>query len=302
MTKFASIRRTRLSSKCGYVGRVFSPLGNYPKDSILASDGVLICDDDFTFSIVHYDIEFEGANGYTEMDWASHTEIAFFASIALAGHGNCRMLTLYPLRTGYYFQGVRSERLTQPSTIKRCKEIMLTDLANSTAWEARHVLMPTVISKERYGRCPGNLDELLQNDISSAIDPADALLIRGLSTWLRSAMIMQHSQFTEEAVMTMFVSMEASFQLLQRQFVVNGQPKPDAKTVGNFLAKVFNEDPWEGYFAEHYENRIKSIHPDSRFGVYSYPPLQADDYYHLRESLRCVYIYLLTGRVQIHGD
>lgn len=55
--------------------------------------------------------------------------------------------------------------------------------------------------------------------------------------------------------------------------------------------------PLDKYFKEHYENRIKTLHPESRFGIFPHAPLMVDEYYHLHGSMRDLYVYLLTGYV-----
>jgi hypothetical protein len=55
------------------------------------------------------------------------------------------------------------------------------------------------------------------------------------------------------------------------------------------------ETPWEKFFEEDYENRIRAIHPDNRFGAEVRPQFLADDFYELNDLLIPYFGYLVTG-------
>jgi len=59
---------------------------------------------------------------------------------------------------------------------------------------------------------------------------------------------------------------------------------PTALDAGALIdAEVFNHRHGPGgYFGDFYEDRIKTMHPSSRFGVFPVPPLGADNYLFLR--------------------
>ena len=61
---------------------------------------------------------------------------------------------------------------------------------------------------------------------------------------------------------------------------------------------MFNSEIDTGrYFSEFYDDRIKTMHPSSRLGIFPVAPLAADDFYFLRQGLVEVYYWLITGRV-----
>jgi hypothetical protein len=112
-------------------------------------------------------------------------------------------------------------------------------------------------------------------------------------------MLWARVEFQVAATMALYVAMEASYQLVLRRLQSEGSRNPGALEVGQFLDTIFNPDLNAGrYFQEFYNDRIKVIHPSSRFGVFPTPPLQADDYYFLRHGLVDVFYYLLTGVVR----
>ena len=67
---------------------------------------------------------------------------------------------------------------------------------------------------------------------------------------------------------------------------------------GEFLDDAFDSQyASDGYFTDFYEERIKTLHPQSRFGVFPAAPLFADEYSQLNSSLETLYDFLLTGHV-----
>jgi hypothetical protein len=99
--------------------------------------------------------------------------------------------------------------------------------------------------------------------------------------------------------MMLYVALEASFQLFRRILQAKGNPNPTASDAGAYLDEAFNPHVRSGmpYFAQYYEDRIKTLHPQSRYGVFAYAPLAGDDYFLLHHALVDVYGFLVTGRV-----
>lgn len=86
---------------------------------------------------------------------------------------------------------------------------------------------------------------------------------------------------------------------LRREGVLN----PSAKDAGRWLDDTFNRplgiDLGERrYFEELYDQRIMTMHPNSRYGECPYAPLMHDDLFDLRRDLREVFAYLVSG---LHG-
>jgi hypothetical protein len=50
---------------------------------------------------------------------------------------------------------------------------------------------------------------------------------------------------------------------------------------------------WEKFFEDDYENRIRAIHPDNRFGAESIPQFLADDFLELNDELIPLFRYLI---------
>src|SRR5262252_2719402 len=98
--------------------------------------------------------------------------------------------------------------------------------------------------------------------------------IRGLGALLRADMLWQHREFSESSIMALHVAIEASFQIVREKLRAIGNPDPSAHNAGAYLDSVFNPGLVTGpYFLDYCEDRIKSSHPSSRFGVFPFPPL-----------------------------
>ena len=98
--------------------------------------------------------------------------------------------------------------------------------------------------------------------------------------------------------MMLHVALEVSFQLVLRLLTSKGVRNPSALDAGALIDQVFgNELRGFKYFEEYYEDRIKTIHPSSRFGIFPYSPIGWDDIYILRKDLIEVYVWLITGYI-----
>ena len=147
------------------------------------------------------------------------------------------------------------------------------------------ISLPPVCGGPRYSLRKEGYQYHLQTELFNSFDTSDYLMIRGVSTLLRSGMLTAHYQFLEEAINTTFISLEASFRLVLRKLKTIGVNNPSSKDAADYIANVFYSDAANKYFEEYYESRIKSLHPESRFGVFPHAPLMADDCYDLFNEL-----------------
>lgn len=244
------------------------------------------------------------------MEWAYPEEIALYASISMAYSDDDRRVILYPLPDVRWLEIPDSQALNELGFLREVKESLVRKArhertARRRRWPSlsedqwRPFPLPPFLDRTNRYETTGAMISTRQEALLHAIDPGDFLMIRGLSTWLRSAMLSMHMIFMEEAIATLFISMEASFRLIRRRLIEKGVKDPNARDAAVFLGEVFDEEPLERYFAEYYDDRVATLHPESRFGVLPHAPLMADDYYHLRDSLRHLYVYLLTGEVTL---
>lgn len=138
----------------------------------------------------------------------------------------------------------------------------------------------------------------MQRRLFDAIDLGDHLLLRGLATWLKSGMLWMHRSFPEEANYALYISLEASFAVVRERLRQLGNPNPSAEDAGRYVSDIFRGDGTEGrYFGEFYEDRIRTLHPSSRYGTFVYAPLGRDDFYWLFRDLREMWRFLILKDV-----
>ncbi len=302
------IQVSKTYQRDGVRARLMSPMGHYPRTVKGDVDHGYFFHREAVFSVVRVREHPGQYEAYSEMEWAYPEEIALYASIAMAQGNDGPRVILYPLPERRSLEIDPPVPLNDPNLLKAVKGVVVRKWRaherarrrrwpgiERDAWNA-YALPPFMSSGQQYTLTDAMIAER-QETLLRAIDPSDFLMIRGLSTWLRSAMLSMHMNFMEEVITTLFISMEASFRLIRRRLISEGVQNPSAKDAADFLGKAFNEEPLERYFAEYYDDRVATLHPESRFGVFPHAPLMADDYYHLRDSLRDLYIYLLAGLI-----
>lgn len=286
--------------KQGVVARLCSPLGQYPTGCFGTSDEGYLFSDDAVLTAVRYTQLQRSDDYYSEVEWAEPHEIRLFASLALARESGEGAIIIYPLPLAYYPNLNETVVLGDASLLEDLKQALISEIKRTrrrNSWYYRALVGPPFISRRRYNDCGRGFAQPRYEQLLAAIQLDDYLVVRALSTWIRSSMLACHYQFIEEAITTLFISMEASFRLVLRRLRELGNPEPNSRDAAQFVGQAFNEAPLDHYLQEYYESRIKTFHPESRFGIYPHAPLMVDDFYHLHESLRDLYVYLLIGYV-----
>ena len=105
------------------------------------------------------------------------------------------------------------------------------------------------------------------------------------------------SGFTEEAAILAFISLDASFNIVLKRLRHSGFKNPTSEDAMQYIARVFSSEEEGKYFEYYYEQRIKTVHPSSRFGSFPHAPLYADDYTHLFDDLLELYAFFICGNV-----
>lgn len=109
-------------------------------------------------------------------------------------------------------------------------------------------------------------------------------------------MLSLYDVFLQEATYALYVSLDASFQIVRRKLEQEGIENPTAADAGDWLARIEGVEP-DGYryFGDYYVDRIRAMHPAS--SPFPLTPLAADDFYDLFEGLRSAYNILIFGGV-----
>lgn len=291
-------------SRSGIVARLFSPLGRYPDDCIGYCDAGFLFDREASVMAVRYkDFPLEEV-GYSEMQWAKSEEIAFMASITLARELNENVMVMYPEPEYRVFTASNEVELSSPDVLWKIREILVKEFSEDPHLPedcryGRHPALPPALGGPLYFETTDSFLPSVQKEILNSIQTDDHLLIRGLSTFLRSYMVSLHPHLVEEATLALYISLEASFRLVLRKLSKLGIKEPSAKDAAEYVAKQFGDTPLERYFADYYDDRITTLHPESRFGIYPHAPLCVDDCYDLQEGLFAMYNLLTSGRINL---
>jgi hypothetical protein len=273
--------------------RVFSPLGFYPLHSIALPDARLLVNDELVVSCVHVEPpELHGLEHSFDFDleFLALEETRFFAAIALAVHPDDGMAYTYPL-----YGHVDVDCGTDDDALIEAARELAVRPPQHVLWKRTSAPPPACGGPAYRWRESGvNIDRVLNLVCATRLN--DHLLMRGLGALLRADMCWQHFEIADAAVLQLYVALEVSFQMALRHLREQGVSNPTALDAGALVdAEIFNQRHGAGnYFGDFYEDRIKTTHPSSRFGVFAAPPVSVDDYFFLRHALVEVYHWLIT--------
>ncbi|MGE0118975.1 MAG: hypothetical protein AB7S71_07885 [Dongiaceae bacterium] len=144
----------------------------------------------------------------------------------------------------------------------------------------------------------GDLPADLQSRMFEAIDIEDHLFIRGLNAMVRFGILSGYRMFLEEATHALYVGLDASYSIIEREMQAEGYMNPTSYDRMAWLETNAGEELTGNRYLEHYsDDRIRTVHAESRFGAYPFAPLAADDGYLLFYALREVYNFLIFREV-----
>jgi hypothetical protein len=275
--------------------RLLSPAGSYPTAlAFRYADAAIIVEKDLIALITKFAPIASPNDYYSEVAFLSAFEVRALAPIFLAKKFETGAMALYPVCQEYRELDASLD-LSDKRALKPLVERFRSHLNAST--EANRL-------EFAWRRCPYDFNEYCEIDrrrlphLFRSIDVHDHLTIRGLGALVKAGMLSRHREFLEQACMSLWIALDASLCIVRRMLREIGYANPTAKDAGEFLDDAFgNKYASDGYFTDFYEERIKTLHPQSRFGTYPAAPLCADEYNQLNQSLEALYDFLLTGHV-----
>ena len=282
----------------GVLVRLLSPLGDYPLGTVNHREAAMVIRPDVSAIISTFKKIEEPDDYYSEVDYLSPFEIRSLASVLLSLRGDLNYLGLYPSPYAMErrYNGID---LSDAATVNKLMDEFSAFLQH-VPMDGAKVHRPPLIGGAPYSYDDGSrLEHERQPKIFNCIDVSDHLLIRGLGTLIRAIMLEQFTEFLENSAMSLYVAMEASMEIVKETLRAEGNENPTPKDAGRFLDRIFGcEFEADGYFEDYYEDRIKIVHPASRFGVFPGAAIGADDFYFLRRDLIHLYDFLVTGNVK----
>jgi len=278
--------------------------GAYPFGTFFCEDGFFHADEDIAFSVVKCGGWRSVADElpFSEFAWASPAQVRILGSLLFCQVIDEAWVRLYPV--------IGRHLVLEPDELDLA-DVNVVQLIRSRILNSSDFLLnpngtagtPASIGCARYDLLSSESVAMSRFPSSyRSIDPGNLVLMRGIQALVKSDMLGCHQEFGEESVLSIYIAMDASFSLIQRELIKAGNPNPSANDAARWLHRVFDEPygfdapgDFEKYLGEFYENRISAIHPASRFGDCPFPPAIWGDAIHLRSILRQVFSYLVHG-------
>lgn len=284
--------------------RLFSPRGHYPAGRICLPSGFYHAEDSIAVLVTkgyswHHYIE---DCGFDEFESPFPAESIFMGSMILCEKPDEPAIRFYPHHSPVLLLDPDTVDLTDFSS----QEEILGLIRATGSWPVNP------LSRDYYanyfsksldlfdGSC---LDLASLRGIWEQVDPSHFVLLRGLVALMKSDMLSQYREFGAEALMSLYIALECSYQLVLEHLTKTGKNNPSASDAARWLHDVFDHhwdleepDPTYKYFQEFYEGRVVMFHPRSRFGDLPYAPNFWDDVIHLRRALPGIFFYLVHGR------
>lgn len=283
-----------VQARRGTIVRAMSPIGIYWSQSALHEEAAYVVRKDLIFTACHFDKDAHEGDFYSEYDEPTPEEIRLLASLALSIGFDRGSVVLYPSATRILLDERR--RLDDPEVIAEIEQLLRDAISFDVEQATGAALIP--MPPATYHQFHWSLPISVHKDILCNISACDHLMIRGLSTFIKASMLNMHRTFGEEAHYPLWISLDASFAIIQEVLRATGIPNPSAADCQSYVHKAFGEDE-SGlkYFEEFYEDRIMTMHPQNRFGTFPFAPIMNCGFYTLHVALREVYRFVLLGEV-----
>jgi|GEM_PF-4237535 len=266
--------------------RVYDPIVKYLENPLLEADAVYFPGEEVVFTVVKQSPHSWGEQNWLETAWVFPEEIRLLASVVLSLPEGLGTLPFAPY--GYQLRlNIGNEELSNLEFIQRVKP--------QAIQYARKIYGEEVCYQLRKANTSG---EEFQRVLYNGIDVGDALLIRGLSCLLKSQHLMavKCKAFCEDAFINVQIACEGALQIIRRLLRARSGEPASYDNAYEYIQQNFQMgSAFVTYLKEQYDKWIMVKHPESRWGVFWYPPLLADDFFEMYESLVSIYRHLISG-------
>lgn len=268
--------------------RPMSTFGWYWSDPVNLQSAISVLVDGLMFTACRHRPDGKKHDYYTEHDDFAGVEIQLLAATVLAVGYEEGVIAPYPIAESFAveFDGDLTGHAFQ-TEVAIALRVEMSSLRRVAA--APHV--PTgEDDRDIYLQHHRPLDHDRLARMFSAIDSSDDLLMRGLLALVKSRMIAMHSEFAEEANYALYLALDALFSLTRRHLRKCGNPDPSSYDAQIFIHDLFGqEQSGQRFFEDFYDERVMTMHPENRFGIFRHAPLSHCDFHTLFEDVREVY-------------
>lgn len=273
--------------------RLMSPLGSYPAITFIHKMSALVVSPEICFSIVRV----KGEDwSFSEVDNLTPSEIPLLGSILLSGEAGDPYIYPYPTQQTFLLETATEEDF-DGQRISKCKEFLLEHLKQNQleSWHADLAHRPPAIGGAPYQLIPSQHSDRERYANHHRLEVAGPVLLRGVSALIKAHMAWKHGEFGEAACIFLWISLDAAHSLILQKLRESGVANPSSKDAAKYFEKIsgYNTE-WEKFFEDDYENRIRAIHPENRFGAEARPQFLADDFLELNDMLIPLFHFLVS--------
>lgn len=290
-----------------YQVTIFSPKGLYPQGTLHVTDGFLHVDREIAFSVVWGSSwqQLDPELPFSELRILSPSQLRLIAALMLCEKRNGARLLFYPehdlnlkLRGG-------NLKLDKPETIEEIRTLVLTEASLQVNGRPKHGR--DYSPQQPYESWPSTefaFDRLAT--FWERLYPLDYVIARGLYALMKADMLCRYPEFWEEATISCYIALDASFAYIKRLLAKEGTANATAHDAAVWVHTHFNAafnlpepQDQDKFFGEMYEQRVMALHPSSRYGKSPFAPMMYDEYMFLRRDLRELFAYFVAGE---HGQ
>lgn len=241
----------------------------------------------------------EEEDPYYELAWCHSEEVRLYGSLIVGAHPEHGKVFIYPMRWPFYI-GDEGQDLSSPTILEEIRISLKRKVADryaagrdASTWEE---LPPFLKNRPYQTNSNVKLTPQYQAYLRESIDPHCDLMIRGLSHMVKCGMLKSLGRaFVDTACLEIYVALEATLEIILDRLRKNGNPNPSNRDASDYLLTAFNEAyRLDRYYGAFYDDRIKAVHPKSRFGIARFTPLCVDDLYMLYNDLLRNFEFLIT--------
>lgn len=275
----------------GFHVRLMSPLGRYPPSSFIGDSAALVVSPEVCFSVVRVKAR---DWGFSEIDGLTPAEIPLLGSILLSGEAGEPYV--YPYPSGYHLMLEAMPASLDERCVSEGRELLLSSLKNNEGKElpSQIIHLPPVLGGSSYSFVDSGADGERRANLRH-LEGASPLLLRGVALLLKAHMAWQHPELCEAACLFLWICLDAAHSLVLERLRERGVANPSSRDAAKWFEEVSGYDKgWEKFFEDDYENRIRAMHPDNRFGAEARPQFLADDFLELNDLLVPLFHHLIS--------
>lgn len=276
----------------GFRVRLMSPLGRYPTSTFCTESAALIVSSEICFSVVRIQKE---DWSFSEVDVLTARELPLYGCILLSGEEGTPYLFPYPTTYSVRLETEFLEPVDEQHVLE-CKSFLLDKIQTSEPFLSSPFHKPPCLGGMKYDLVPWNNNAdherlmVLRN-----LETANPVMLRGVNCLLKARMAFQYEEFGEAACIFLWVALDAAHSLVLKRLRARGITNPTSKDAARYFEEISGyETEWERFFEDDYDNRIRAIHPDNRFGAEAIPQFSTEDFYDLSGTLTEFFRFFVT--------